>query len=294
MTTHQIKKGRSPKRLLIILLLITVAVAISGWFIIRRTSLNANSHPAQITDNVMLEPVGRRASVEIAKPTSSPVAQPASSSVANQYFIPVLLYHKTPDNFEQQLIALRDKGYTTITMAELYAILNGAAQKPAKPAVITFDDGFSDQLRAFDLLKKYNMKATFYIIIGGGLSNWCIGAERRNTSCGDAYMNWADITKLKDSGLIEIGSHTIDHLSLPAQSQAVQKDQIFRSKQILEEKLGIRITSFAYPYGHLNDSAISLVRSAGYTNATGTVESSMVSKNNIYNIPRIRSTLNLP
>jgi hypothetical protein len=107
-------------------------------------------------------------------------------------------------------------------------------------------------------------------------------------------MNWAEIKSLQNSGLIEIGSHTLDHLSLPNQPIAVQRDQIIRSKKIIEEKLGINITSFAYPYGRLTDSIAAIVKEAGYTNATGTVENSTMSLNLIYNLPRLRSTLKLP
>lgn len=240
----------------------------------------------------MLMPVGKRAEIAVAPPIV--VAQAAPVSTKKILNIPALLYHKTPDNFEEQLMVLRDRGYTTITMSELNDIIRGRIKGPAKPVAITFDDGFSDQLKAFDLLKKYNMKATFYIITGGELSNWCIGADRKDYSCGDSYLSWQEIINLKNSGLIEIGSHTLNHLSLPNQTIAVQRDEIIRSKKILEDKLGITITSFAYPYGKLNDSIIGIVKEAGYTNATGTVENSTMSVDLIYNLPRLRSTLKFP
>ena len=107
-------------------------------------------------------------------------------------------------------------------------------------------------------------------------------------------MSWQEITNLEKSGLIEIGSHTINHLSLPSQTSAVQRDEIIRSKKILEDKLGIKINSFAYPYGKLDESLINMVKEAGYTNATGTVENSTMSIDLIYNLPRLRSTLKLP
>lgn len=261
------------------------------WNYIKIQNENVKSSISQ--GSTLLQPVGKRAEIKIAPPIEVAKAV-AMSSNRKIYDIPALIYHKTPDNFEQQLIALRDKGYTTITMSELNEIIRGRTAGPAKPVAITFDDGFSDQLRAFDLLKKYNMKATFYIITGGELSNWCIGADRKNFSCGDSYMSWSEITNLKNSGLIEIGSHTLDHLSLPNQTLAVQRDQIIKSKKIIEDKLGIQITSFAYPYGRLNDTVANIVKEAGYTNATGTVENSVMSLDLIYNLPRLRSTLKLP
>lgn len=277
-----------------VLLLVVLTMLCYGfvyWNYIKIQNDNVSSSISQ--GATLLQPVGKRAEIKAVPAVEIAQAAPVTGN-KKIYNIPALIYHKTPDNFEQQLIALRDKGYTTITMSELNEIIRGRSKGPAKPAVITFDDGFSDQLKAFDLLKKYNMKATFYIIIGGELSNWCIGAERKNFSCGDGYMTWPEIINLKNSGLIEIGSHTIDHLSLPNQTLAVQRDQIIRSKKILEEKLGIPITSFAYPYGRLNDSVVSIVKEAGYTNATSTVENTSMSIDLIYNLPRLRSTLNLP
>jgi peptidoglycan/xylan/chitin deacetylase (PgdA/CDA1 family) len=263
-----------------------------GWNFFALKAESMRNYVNTEHNNQKFEVIGR--SVSEASLMHRAEAAAAPTQKISSQVIPTMIYHKTPDNFEEQLIALRDRGYTTITMAELNDIVRGNIKGPAKPVAITFDDGFSDQLRAFDLLKKYNMKATYYIIVGGERSGWCIGTERKNFSCGDAYLGWDQIKSLMNSGLIEIGSHTINHLSLPSQSLAVQKDEIITSKSILEQKLGINITSFAYPYGMLNDQLAQIVRQAGYTNATGTSEGNTISVNNIFNIPRLRSTLKLP
>jgi peptidoglycan/xylan/chitin deacetylase (PgdA/CDA1 family) len=246
------------------------------------------------SDNV--RPIAKEADEAYINLASSKVNSNINQSVQApiNYNIPVLIYHKTPDNFEEQLQALREKGYSTITMNELNSIVRGYSKAPPKPAAITFDDGFSDQSRAFELLKKYNMKATFYIIVGGDNSDWCIGAERRNLTCGDAYMNWGEIKKLSDSGLIEIGAHTINHLSLPDIPITAARVEIFNSKSIIQQKIGKDVNSFAYPYGKMNQQLADLVAQAGYTNATGTKEGSIINLANIYDIPRLRSTLKLP
>lgn len=68
--------------------------------------------------------------------------------------LPILMYHKTPINFESQLQHLTATGYSAITMRTASRILRGIEPAPPKPVVITFDDGYSDQLLAFELLKK--------------------------------------------------------------------------------------------------------------------------------------------
>ena len=153
------KSTKSFKYSIFALLLVGIILLCYGfvyWNYIKIQNENVKSSISQ--GSTLLQPVGKRAEIKIAPPIEVAKAV-AMSSNRKIYDIPALIYHKTPDNFEQQLIALRDKGYTTITMSELNEIIRGRTAGPAKPVAITFDDGFSDQLRAFDLLKKYNMKA---------------------------------------------------------------------------------------------------------------------------------------
>ena len=182
--------------------------------------------------------------------------QEAPQAVDKTIQVPILLYHKTPGNFAAQLDALVAKGYTTISMAQLENYFDGLGQLPAKPVVITFDDGFSDQSAAFSLLLQKNMKATFYIVVGGEKSGWCIGAMRRPQNCGDSYLDWAQIREMTKTGLIEIGAHTINHANLASLSPADQTKEILDSKTIIENELGVKITTFAYPYGRYNQATI--------------------------------------
>lgn len=208
--------------------------------------------------------------------------------------IPILMYHKTPANFENQLEALEAKGYTTIHMDELARILHGEQISPPKPVVITFDDGFSNQSQAFELLRKHNMKATFYIIIGGQLSQGCLGAERNRLDCGDDYLNWDQINTIAQSDLVEIGSHTFDHPDLPTLSLVEQQHQISASKHYIEQKLGREITTFAYPYGKFNASITQLVHNAGYQSAVSTIGGIDQSSDNLYELRRVRDANILP
>lgn len=203
--------------------------------------------------------------------------------------IPILIYHKTPTDFEHQLQVITQKGYRTTTLAEVATGLRTKRPLPGKPLVITFDDGFSDQLKAFSLLQKYSMKATFYIITGGQVSRGCIGANRTNTTCGDNYLNWDQIRMLDHSGLITIGAHTVDHLALASQPAASQEFQIRQSKSELEAQLGHSITDFAYPYGSFNSTSISLVQKAGFATSVSTLSGITQSPDWIYALRRTRT-----
>jgi len=229
----------------------------------------------------------------IIHPTAIVVAPVEAKQASTGVHLPILLYHKTPANFDFQMKHLVDAGYTPVFMQEVYMILTGKIVGPAKPVAITFDDGFSDQLQAAEILKKYNFKSTFYVLIGGELSGWCIGVERKVTTCGDSYLNWAQIKTLQGSGLIEIGSHTVDHLQLASLNEAAQRFQIFESKLILEQNLGVSVLSFCYPYGSFNTITERLAKEAGYNNATTTVGPEYQNPNSLFRLNRIRDTKDL-
>ncbi len=220
------------------------------------------------------------------------VATPAQPS--NARLLPILFYHKPPGDFDAQLTQLAAKGYTTVTMADVASYLSGRATPPAKPAVITFDDGFADQLGALPILQRHHMKATLYLITAGERSQWCIGIERRPGNCGDAYLGWDEVRQMMNSGLIEIGDHTVDHSNLPTLSAADQTFEIVSAKQRLESMLGITITTFAYPYGSFNSTTINIVRQAGFSTAVSTISGLYQSPDTIYALRRMRNVSQLP
>ncbi|HEU0051338.1 MAG TPA: polysaccharide deacetylase family protein, partial [Patescibacteria group bacterium] len=108
-----------------------------------------------------------------------PSVKPGETAVR----VPVLMYHHirpmrpnfskadreytvTPEAFEEQMHSLWLAGYETITPDDLLsAIGKGQSSLPTKSVLITFDDGFRDQYQyAFPVLKKYHLKATFFIV----------------------------------------------------------------------------------------------------------------------------------
>lgn len=226
------------------------------------------------------------------------LSTPAGTPTRTEEQIPILLYHKPPGDFENQLQALHAKGYTAITMAMLNAHLRSGAQLPAKSVVITFDDGFSDQLPVIGLLQKYNMRATFYLILGHDQPGFCLGinADRDPTTahCADSYMSWAEVKTLDASGIAEIGAHTMDHFNLTSLSEADQREQIVESKLELERGLGHSVTTFAYPYGSYNAVSIAIVQAAGFSTAVTTRAGMNPTLGTIYTLPRMRSAYELP
>jgi peptidoglycan/xylan/chitin deacetylase (PgdA/CDA1 family) len=235
----------------------------------------------------------------------APVAHQAQSLPAelatSAMDLPIVYYHYTPPDFDAQMQYIMAHGFSVIDMDTAIAGLEGRTVLPAKPLVITFDDGFANQMDAFAILQKYQFKATFYVMNGGERSLWCVGASRRYhdpaqpaEGCGDAYLSWDQIRMLDHSGLITIGGHTLDHFNLAELSEADQRTEIADSKRGIEHELGHPIKHFAYPYGGYTQKTIDITREAGYMTAVTTIISPEQPEGARYTLRRIHDVYALP
>jgi len=183
-------------------------------------------------------------------------------------YCPILLYHHiasvspqqsyfvSPAIFAEQMKWLSDNGYQSIKMTDLYVALSRRQKLPAKPVIISFDDGNHDQYEnALPILKKYNFSAIFYI--------------KLNNVEKSGGMSWQELRNLLDAGM-EIGSHTVNHDALTSLSTDKVKYELSESKKILEDNLKIEISSFAYPGGSYNSDIEKAVADAGYKTAVST------------------------
>ena len=147
--------------------------------------------------------------------------------------------------FREQLEFLSSEGYQTVGLNDL---LQGNTDE--KSIVITFDDGYEDNYaNAFPILNHFGFTATIFCI-----------AEKVNAP---GYLNLNQISEMSKKGFI-FGSHTISHPRLPNLTQEEKRREITDSKKILEEKLGIPVFFFCYPYGEFDEETVELVSEAGY------------------------------
>lgn len=202
----------------------------------------------------------------------------ANNTVTN-FKLPILMFHYirdytdskdpigvdlsvSPRQFEKNLQNINDQKFNSIKMNELSTI-----DKSKKNIALTFDDGYDDfYINAFPLLKKHNIKATVYIIRG-----------KINTS---GYLSDSQIREIKTSGLVEFGSHTIDHIDLSKANYKTAEHEIIDSKE--------DATDFCYPSGKFNNDAVVLVKSARYQTGVTTKYGIASNKDSIYLLPRIR------
>ncbi len=191
--------------------------------------------------------------------------------------VPVLTYHRVhtlpavgqldlivdPVTFAQELGALKDGGYHTITQAQLFNALYRGAALPPKPVIISVDDGYVDDVRTIlPTLERFHMVATFFVITG------------RTSEPG--FLDDAQIRELDRAGM-DVGDHTAHHVDLTAITASQLAQETAGSKRALEAILGHPVSFFAYPFGAENPTVVAAIRSAGfalaYTTAGGATES---------------------
>jgi peptidoglycan/xylan/chitin deacetylase (PgdA/CDA1 family) len=192
------------------------------------------------------------------------------------------------NQFEKQLIWLKKNNFQSFTLTELINL----ETIPEKAVVITFDDGYEDNFtNAFPLLKKYNFKATIYIVLNRFNKNWATDKDLNlssNELNNEKMLSDEQIKIMLKSGLIEIGSHTLNHVNLPKLSNEEKTIQIKESKDNLEKFFEIKCNSFAYPFGFFDEDSVRSVEKSNYSNATTTVNGVFdKSKYSNFEIPRI-------
>jgi peptidoglycan/xylan/chitin deacetylase (PgdA/CDA1 family) len=210
----------------------------------------------------------------------------------NQLRVPILMYHYvgnnpnpadrqrdtlsiSPDKFEAQVKYLRDNGYTSISLDTLYAALKKQTSLPAKPVILTFDDGYIDfYVNAYPILKAYNISATVFVITG------FVGQP--------AYLTWPQIKEMSDSQSISIEAHTVHHSHLPSISDDAAVYELAESKKMLEQMLGIPVNFIAYPFGSTDERIMNIAKNVGFVGGVGTWPDKIQSEGAIYDLPRER------
>jgi len=156
----------------------------------------------------------------------------------------------SPEGFEAHLKYFKENGYQTVLINDLMDYFDTGKPLPEKAVAITFDDGRYGQYKwAYFLLKKYEMKATFFITTGWVGSN--------------DFLTWDQIKEMSNNGMA-IGSHSISHPHLSDQNDIDLKHELEDSKKIIEEKIGKRIEYLAYPGGDYSPRVIEFTKTAGY------------------------------
>lgn len=212
--------------------------------------------------------------------------------------IPILLYHSiandadprfrdwvvSPAHFEAHMAWLQANGYESLTVTQLAEHIRRQSV-PERCVVITFDDGFADNLHAaLPILQQYDMQATLYVASAyiGGTSRWLQPEGEGNRP----MLDWAGVAALEQAG-VEIGGHTLTHPQLDTISIKQARAEIVNNKQELEQKLGHAICSFAYPHGYYSNGVRKVVQEAGYTSACAVKNAMSAPHDDLFALARI-------
>jgi peptidoglycan/xylan/chitin deacetylase (PgdA/CDA1 family) len=184
--------------------------------------------------------------------------------------VPILMYHVTkgppagtpypdlwvkPADFKGQMQWLADNGYTGITMAQLFKYWDQGFKLPAKPVVLTFDDGYPSQYKyARPVLAAHHWPGVLFL-------------ELSNVGSPDTGLRAYMIKAMIASGW-ELGSHTITHPDLTTISATQLEQETAGARKAISKKFGVPVDFFCYPAGKYDDTVIAAVKAAGYKGAT--------------------------
>jgi peptidoglycan/xylan/chitin deacetylase (PgdA/CDA1 family) len=193
----------------------------------------------------------------------------------------ILMYHRitrgpsrdrytvSAEEFRRQMTFLTEQGYRVVSLRDFVSALEMREMFSQRSVVISFDDGFESTFeQAVPTLEQYGMPATFFLVSGlVGKTNEWMDSQR---SSAFSLMNWHQAAYLQRRGF-ELGSHTCSHPMLTEIDVVRARLEIENSKKELENRVGIAVQAFAYPFGAHNDAVRNLVRQAGYRCACSTM-----------------------
>ncbi|MBQ3115225.1 MAG: polysaccharide deacetylase family protein [Clostridia bacterium] len=207
----------------------------------------------------------------------------------NEVVVPIIMYHSilkdasssgkfviTPTELEQDLIYLKEQGYTAIFMEELINFVKKGERLPEKPVILTFDDGcYNNYVYGYPLVKKYNMKMVMSVV-GSYAERY---SETQEENANYSYLTWERIKELKDSGYAEIQNHSFDMHTITAKRNGSKKNRgeskehykkvfmedTLKNQILLKEKAGVTATTYTYPFGGISDDSEELLEIMGFS-----------------------------
>ena len=209
--------------------------------------------------------------------------------------LPIIMYHSisrdearlgeyvvTPQQFESDIIYLKQQGYEPVFVNELIMHLRYGSKLPDKPVIITLDDGHLNALtQALPICRRQGFKMTVSCV-----AKWSeIAAEEAQPDENYSYCDAKDINTLRESGLCEIACHSYDMHSLGTRRGILKTDEeseelyishllndISKAEGYFEKHCGFRPNVYCYPYGFNDKLSRSTVRSGGFEATLGTEE----------------------
>ena len=176
--------------------------------------------------------------------------------------IPVLMYHRiwpgqqdgltiTPEQLREQWTWLKNAGYEAISMQDFLSVAAGKTIAPPKAVLLTFDDGYANNLTyVYPLLREFNWQATIFIIAG------TLDATVKATD--ETLNQYLTVTELRsmDPKYIQFGLHGYQHENF-SKFNAAELKKVMEQSFTAFQKADVEVVPvLAYPYGARPDTLI--------------------------------------
>ena len=200
--------------------------------------------------------------------------------------LPILMYHSilrddsmvnsyqiTTAMLEEDLKYLKEHGYTTVVVEDLINYVNKDQPLPDKMVMLTFDDGFLNNLTdVYPLFLRYDMKGIVSPV--GSYTEKSTLSNDHNPEY--SYLTWDDLRFMSETGRFEIQNHSYNMHGTKNRHGASKKNgeskesyiKAFESDTMkmqndLTEKSGINATAYTYPLGAISDESVQVIKNLG-------------------------------
>jgi peptidoglycan/xylan/chitin deacetylase (PgdA/CDA1 family) len=228
----------------------------------------------------------------------------AGGAVTQAHDVPILMYHSIaaraaprfarfvvhPAEFAAQMGYLAAAGYEPMTALDL-SRRHADGDLSGRSVVLTFDDAFTDfETAVLPILQQHQFPATLYVPTAypGRTASWLRDCDEDQRP----ILSWHALRDIAAAG-IEVASHSHTHPQLDRMALAEVRNEVRRSRCLLEDNLGVPVEGFAYPFGYWNGSVRASVSAAGYSYACVVADLPVSATADVWTLPRITAAAGL-
>lgn len=218
----------------------------------------------------------------------TPYEDAINNDLCSTVKLPVIMYHAflkdteahgefviSPEQFENDIKYILEKGYTPISLKDLSQYLEGKGNLPEKPIMITIDDGYyNNYLYAFPVAKQYGVK----MIIAPIMKFSELYSQHEENNAYYSHITWEQGKEMVESGLVEFQNHTYDLHYNNNTRKGIRKNNnetneqyekmlytdLYQAHHLITEKFGFTPISIAYPFGYYSKDADNVIKQFGY------------------------------
>ena len=207
-------------------------------------------------------------------------------------FVPIIMYHSilhdpnragkyviSPEVLESDMLYLKNNGYTSIVVGDLIKYVESDVPLPEKPVLLTFDDGYLNNLTyLLPLLEKHDMRACVAVV--GAFTEKFSREQDHNPNY--SYMSWDDIKAITASGRVEIENHSYGMHEEKSRKGSMKRsgetlseyqealfNDLTKLQTALSDNCGITPCAFVYPYGEISAESVDVLKAIGFKASFG-------------------------